>query len=84
MTLLDKRGKGIILMHDIQPHTAAALPNLLKELKKSGYKIVHLTAKTPVKTLPEYDAAVAKEVSGMPTALSERPMNSVIRTIGAQ
>ena len=84
MTLLDKRGKGIILMHDIQPHTAAALPNLLKEFKKGGYKIVHLTAKAPVKTLPEYDAAVAKEVSGMPTALSERPMTSVVRTIGAQ
>ncbi len=85
MTLLDKRGKGIILMHDIQPHTATALPNLLKELKKGGYKVVHLTSKTPVKTLPEYDAMVAKEVSGMPSSLSERPMNSVVRTVtGAQ
>ena len=56
MTLLEKRGKGIILMHDIQPHTAAAMPDLLKELKAKGYKIVQLTAKAPVQTLPEYDA----------------------------
>ena len=57
MALLEKRGKGIILMHDIQPHTAAAMPELLKELKAKGYKIVQLTAKAPVQTLPEYDDA---------------------------
>ena len=27
MALLEKRGKGIILMHDIQPHTAEAMPD---------------------------------------------------------
>ena len=26
-------------MHDIQPHTAAAMPDLLKELKAKGYKV---------------------------------------------
>jgi len=81
MKLLDKRGKGIILMHDIQPHTAKALPDLLKQLKKNGYKVVQLTAKDPVKTLPEYDEAIAKDMKGMPTALSDRPMTSVVRTI---
>jgi peptidoglycan/xylan/chitin deacetylase (PgdA/CDA1 family) len=84
MTLLDKRGKGIILMHDIQPHTAAAMPELLKQLKEKGYKIVHLTAKAPVQTLPEYDALIAKDMSGMPTALSDRPINSVVRTISGE
>lgn len=84
MKLLDKRGKGIILMHDIQPHTAKALPGLLKELKAKGYKVVQLTAKEPVKTLPEYDALIAKDMQGMPTALSDRPMNSVVRTISGQ
>jgi len=81
MKLLDKRGKGIILMHDIQPHTAKALPDLLRQLKKNGYKVVQLTAKEPVKTLPEYDEAIAKDMKGMPTALSDRPMTSVVRTI---
>jgi peptidoglycan/xylan/chitin deacetylase (PgdA/CDA1 family) len=84
MKLLDKRGKGIILMHDIQPHTAKALPGLLKELKAKGYKVVQLTAKEPVKTLPEYDEAIAKDMKGMPTALTDRPMTSVIRTISGQ
>jgi peptidoglycan-N-acetylglucosamine deacetylase len=84
MALLDKRGKGIILMHDIQPHTAKAMPDLLKQLKANGYKVVQLTAKEPVKTLPEYDEQTAKEMQGMPTALSDRPMTSVIRTISGQ
>jgi peptidoglycan/xylan/chitin deacetylase (PgdA/CDA1 family) len=84
MALLDKRGKGIVLMHDIQPHTAKALPGLLKELKAKGYKVVQLTAKEPVKTLPEYDALIAKDMQGMPTALSDRPLNSVVRTISGQ
>jgi hypothetical protein len=37
-----------------------------------------------VKTLPEYDDLVAKDMQGMPTALSDRPLNSVVRTIGGQ
>lgn len=84
MKLLDKRGKGILLMHDIQPHTAKAMPDLLKALKENGYKVVQLTAKEPVKTLPEYDELVAKDMQGMPTALTDRPMNSVVRTISGE
>jgi len=84
MSLLEKRGKGIILMHDIQPHTAAAMPDLLKELKAKGYKVVQLTAKAPVQTLPEFDALIEKDIKGMPTALSDRPMTSVIKTISGQ
>jgi len=34
--------KGIILMHDAQDQTAAALPQLLKALTAHGYKVVHL------------------------------------------
>ena len=64
--------------------TAKAMPQLLKELKANGYKIVQLTAKDPVKTLPEYDELTAKEMQGMPTALSDRPLNSVVRTISGQ
>ena len=84
MKLLDKRGKGILLMHDIQPHTAKAMPDLLKALKENGYKVVQLTAKEPVKPLPEYDELVAKDMKGMPTALTDRPMNSVVRTISGE
>jgi len=38
MTKLDKQGKGIILMHDLQKHTAQALPTLLRRLKAGGYR----------------------------------------------
>lgn len=37
---LEENRRGIILLHDIQPATALALPNLLKELKARGYRIV--------------------------------------------
>ena len=48
MKKLEKNGKGIILMHDFQKHTAEALPELLNRLKAGGYKIVAMRAKAPV------------------------------------
>src|SRR5258707_15374291 len=40
LTKLEKSGKGIILMHDFQKHTAEALPVLLRRLKAGGYKVI--------------------------------------------
>lgn len=51
MTNLGQHGRGIILLHDIHSSTAAAVPQLLAELKAKGYKIVHLQPTTPVETL---------------------------------
>jgi peptidoglycan/xylan/chitin deacetylase (PgdA/CDA1 family) len=82
MTKLKKFGKGMVLMHDFQPHTAQAVPELLKELKANGYKIVHVKAKDPLKTLASYDAAIAKEQK-LPT-VSGRPTSSVVRTIAGE
>jgi hypothetical protein len=31
-------------MHDVQPHTAVAIPKLLNELKSHGYSIVQVVA----------------------------------------
>ena len=39
---LSHTGRGIILMHDAQDQTAAALPLLLATLKAHGYRVVHL------------------------------------------
>src|SRR4029079_11209399 len=36
MARLDEKGKGILLLHDIQPATALALPELLRQLKIKG------------------------------------------------
>ncbi len=78
---LDKKGKGIILMHDVQPVTSKAVPLLLTELKAKGYKVVHMKAKGEAKTLAEYDAAIEKDVKGLPTGGSERPTSTVVRTV---
>lgn len=81
MEKLEKKGKGIVLMHDIQPHTAKALPALLAALKAGGYKIVHVKAKGKVTTLADYDALIEKDVKGLPAAGSEKPISSIIRTV---
>ena len=39
---LEAKGKGILLLHDIQPATALGLADLLRELKARGYRIVHV------------------------------------------
>jgi peptidoglycan/xylan/chitin deacetylase (PgdA/CDA1 family) len=44
---LEAKGKGILLLHDIQPRTVAALPRILNELKARGYRIVHVVPATP-------------------------------------
>ena len=51
MSQLKKRGKGIILMHDFHRNTAEALPELLRQLKDGGYKIVHMVPKAPLTTI---------------------------------
>lgn len=47
MRRLDKRGRGILLLHDIHPWTVAALPELLKELKDHGYHVVQVVPPAP-------------------------------------
>ncbi len=78
---LEKNGKGIVLMHDIQPSTAKAVPTLLAELKKHGFKVVQMKAKAPLATLPEFDAAIEVNVKGLSAPGNERPLNSVVRTV---
>jgi peptidoglycan/xylan/chitin deacetylase (PgdA/CDA1 family) len=79
MQKLEKKGKGIILMHDFQKVTAHALSKLLKELAEKGYKVVHMTAKAPATTLPEFDQLAKAEIKG-PEGTG-KPVSSVVRTI---
>lgn len=79
MAKLKKHGKGIVLLHDFQQHTAQALPELLNQLKANGYKIVHMKTKEPVKSIASYDELILKEQK-LPT-VSARPTSSVVRTI---
>jgi peptidoglycan-N-acetylglucosamine deacetylase len=44
---IEARGRGILLLHDIQPATALALPVIIAELKARGYKFVQVVPATP-------------------------------------
>jgi peptidoglycan-N-acetylglucosamine deacetylase len=44
---LEEDGKGILLLHDIHPRTVEALPVILGELKRRGYRIVHVVPASP-------------------------------------
>jgi peptidoglycan/xylan/chitin deacetylase (PgdA/CDA1 family) len=79
MSKLKKHGKGIVLMHDFQNHTAEALPDLLKQLKDGGYKVVHMRAKDTVKSIAKYDDMIKKEAK-LPT-VDQRPTASVVKTV---
>jgi peptidoglycan-N-acetylglucosamine deacetylase len=83
MDRLAKKGKGIVLMHDINPNTGKSVPALLAALKAGGYKVVHLKAKAPLNSLPQYDALMAASTKGMVEAGDgvERATSSVVKTI---
>jgi peptidoglycan/xylan/chitin deacetylase (PgdA/CDA1 family) len=80
MSQLDKRGKGIILMHDFQHNTSEALPELLRQLKAGGYKVVHMVPKGQLTTLSKYDEMVSHQDNL--SSNNTRPEKSVVRTIG--
>src|SRR5580698_5793795 len=80
MTKLEKNGKGIILMHDFRRATAEAMPELLRQMKAGGYKVVHLVPHQMVTTLPKYDEMVTQK--DKLSANNTRPEGSVLHTIG--
>jgi peptidoglycan-N-acetylglucosamine deacetylase len=47
ITRLERRKRGILLLHDIHERTALALPGLLRELKGHGFHIVHVVPVSP-------------------------------------
>jgi peptidoglycan/xylan/chitin deacetylase (PgdA/CDA1 family) len=80
MTKLAKNGKGIVLMHDFQHNTAEALPELLRQLKAGGYKVVHMVPKDSITTLPKYDDMVRAQ-DKFSASNNTRPQSSVVKTI---
>jgi len=62
MCKLDRKGKGIILLHDFQQATAKAVADLLNELKANGYKVVHMKGKAPMTALAQWDDAAKSNV----------------------
>jgi peptidoglycan/xylan/chitin deacetylase (PgdA/CDA1 family) len=58
---LIKTGGGIILFHDIHAVTAKALPNVLDELKRHGFHVVHLVPKSQVEVIALAEPPPSKE-----------------------
>ena len=67
-------------MHDFQRSTAQALPELLRQLKDGGYKVVHMVSRSPVTTLSKYDEMLAQQ--DKLSVNNRRPISGVVRTIG--
>ncbi len=79
MAKLERKGKGIILMHDFQQATAKAVPDLLSLLKEKGYKVVHMKPKAPLTTVAQWDEALKGEIKG--AVGGGQPISSVIRNV---
>jgi peptidoglycan/xylan/chitin deacetylase (PgdA/CDA1 family) len=79
MNKLKKSGKGMVLMHDFQRQTAEAMPELLRQLKTNGFKVVHMVPRTALEPLPKYDEMVRQQ--DKLSVNNTRPANSVVRTI---
>jgi peptidoglycan/xylan/chitin deacetylase (PgdA/CDA1 family) len=79
MTKLKKNGKGMVLMHDFQRHTAEAMPELLRQLKANGFKVVHMVPRGTLESLPKYDEMVRQQ--DKLSVNNTRPASSVVRTI---
>ena len=65
-------------MHDFHRNTAEALPELLHQLKGSGYKVAHMVPKGELTTLLKYDEMVTHQ--GKLSSNNTRPKNVVVRT----
>ena len=72
---LNRKGKGVLLLHDIQPRTALALPVLLKALKARGYRIVHVVPAGPdrPKTVAPPEAWAARHTPTWPRVVERDP-----------
>lgn len=93
MDRLEKRGSGILLLHDIHQRTATILPKLLRELKARGYKIVQmvpadgtaLVAAAPAPATPPADAASkpgTNQATPKEVAMKAAPMQTASKEPG--
>lgn len=92
LSRLEAKGKGVLLLHDIQARTQAALPVILRELKARGYRIVHVVPATAERPKTVTDRAqwiphwihgaevAAKAQPGFAFGTAERPAHNAPRS----
>jgi peptidoglycan/xylan/chitin deacetylase (PgdA/CDA1 family) len=75
---LEEKGKGVLLLHDIQPATALAMPELLRERKARGYRVVHVVPRGAPQP-PQADVPVASAPQSRPQEQSrERALTAIV------
>ncbi len=76
MSKLARKGRGVILLHDLKSGTASKLPTLLRRLRQGGYKVVHLRGgrSRPAKTdlVASLDETKAKRGRGLTLTVTPR------------
>ena len=78
---LEEKKKGILLLHDIHDRTAKALPIILSELKKRGYRIVHVVPATgAVAKIEEKPAEKTAEAAAAAGAVQKAPVKTAEAT----
>ena len=75
---LDEKGKGVVLLHDIQPATALALPELLRELKARGYRVVHVVPRGAPQPEVPVAAAPAPQPAAPQARAPERQLTAIV------
>jgi peptidoglycan/xylan/chitin deacetylase (PgdA/CDA1 family) len=93
LSRLEAKGKGVLLLHDIQARTQAALPVILQQLKARGYRIVHVVPATadrpktptePTQWIPHWisgPAVAAKAPAGFVFGTAETPLHNASRSM---
>ncbi len=93
LSRLEAKGKGVLLLHDIQARTQAALPVILRELKTRGYRVVQVvpatperprTVTSPAQWVPYWihgPAIAAKPPSGFMFGAVETPARDASRSV---
>ncbi len=77
MNRIEAKGhRGVLLLHDIHPATAMALPTLLNELKAKGYRIVQVvpSGERPA-SVPERPAPLVAQREGWPRVVKVSAAN---------
>ena len=71
MSQLAKWGKGIVLLHDFHRNTAEAVPELLRQLKIAGFKVVHMVPKEQLTTIAKYDQMLEHHENVSSTSIAQ-------------
>lgn len=77
---LEEAGKGILLMHDIQPATIRVLPQLLAELKKRNFKLVHVVPPAD-RTNKAADGVMSMALHGSWSEAADRILSLVVNRV---